>query len=136
MAISYKQKCARCNKNYVAATWKTRYVLCNDCQQKELKGAIDDPKMKKFFDIPEEFYTESPFLRSIKLNYLRYGDLSGDQIRAFKEVVKSFKDKRAGKSPSPVESKPSPKPGKPAGDKVQKAAAPKKSPKKSKTAKK
>jgi len=100
MAITYKQKCARCNKNYVTATWKTRYVLCYDCQKKELQGVIEDPKMKKFFDIPDDFYTESSFLRSIKINYLRYGDLSGDQIKAFKSVVQSFKDRKAGKSPA------------------------------------
>lgn len=115
MAISYKQKCSRCNKNYVAANWKTRYVLCYDCQKKELAGAIDDPAMKKLFDIPEEFYTESSFLRSIKINYLRYGDLSIEQVRAFKNVVKSFKDQKAGKpAAAPAEkvaekSKPVPK---------------------------
>lgn len=126
MAISYKQKCARCNKNYVTATWKTRYVLCFDCQKKELMGTIEDPKMKKFFDIPEEFYTESSFLRSIKINYLRYGDLSGDQIRAFKDVVKSFKDKREGKSPAEPSAKPAPKAEKPIitkTDKIQKKSS-------------
>jgi hypothetical protein len=91
MAITYKQKCSRCNKNYVTATWKTRYVLCLDCQKREMVGEITDPKMKKFFDIPEEFYLENSFLRSIKINYLRYQDLSGDQIAGFKRVVEEMK---------------------------------------------
>jgi DNA-directed RNA polymerase subunit RPC12/RpoP len=114
MAITYKQKCARCNKNYVTATWKTRYVLCYDCQKKELMGVVEDPKMKKLFNIPDDFYTESAFLRSIKINYLRYGDLSGDQIRAFKSVVQSFKDARAGKSPAKPKAEAAPKTKKPA----------------------
>jgi hypothetical protein len=126
MAVTYKQKCARCNKNYVTATWKTRYVLCYDCQKKELAGVVEDPKMKKFFDIPEEFYNESSFLRSIKINYLRYGDLSGDQIRAFKDVVKSFKDTRAGKSPVVAAAGATSKTGKPASKAAPKGASPKK----------
>lgn len=116
MAITYKQKCSRCNKNYVVANWKTRYVLCQECTGKEMKGEVRDPEMKKLFDIPEEFYTESPFLRSIKLNYLRYDSLSPEQIRAFKNVVKSFKDKKAGKPvaapPKKAAEKPKPAPKK------------------------
>ncbi|MCK4588944.1 MAG: hypothetical protein KAT77_00750 [Nanoarchaeota archaeon] len=92
MAIKYKHKCARCRKNYVVITYRTRYPLCYDCQKGEMVGEIKDPKMKKMFNIPEKFYRESTFLRSIKINYLRFGKLSERQIETFKKAVKTMKD--------------------------------------------
>jgi len=89
--IRYKQKCIRCKTNYVSATNRTRYVMCYDCQKNELRGEITDPKMKKMFNIPEECYKQSAFLRNIKVNYLRYGELTEKQISAFNEVVKKLK---------------------------------------------
>ena len=94
MAVKYKQKCFRCKKNYVTVTWKQRFILCYDCQKNELEGKIKDPKMKKFFNIPEEYYKENIFLRNIKINYLRYGNLTEKQIKAFKKVVKELKEKK------------------------------------------
>jgi len=73
-------------------TYKQRYPICYDCQKKELEGKIKDPKMKKLFNIPEEFYKQNSFLRSIKINYLKYGELSEKQIDTFKEVVKKLKN--------------------------------------------
>ena len=96
MAVIYKQKCVRCNKNYVVASGRSRYVLCYECQKKEMGGEITDPKMKKFFNIPEELYTRSSFLRNIKINYLRYGDLTTNQLQAFRKVVREI---RGGKAP-------------------------------------
>lgn len=93
MAIQYKQKCIRCKKNYVLVSRGQRYALCYDCQKSELEGEIKDPKMKKMFDIPEEFYKENGFLRSIKVNYLRFGELTEKQIEAFKKVVKQMKER-------------------------------------------
>ena len=58
-----------------------------------MSGEIRDIKMKKMFDIPEEFYKNTPFLRSIKINYLRYDQLSEKQISTFKKVVKELKEK-------------------------------------------
>ena len=49
--------------------------------------------MKKFFDIPESFYEENVFLRDIKLNWLRYHNLSERQIEAFKNTVERMKNK-------------------------------------------
>ena len=86
--IKYKQKCIRCKKNYVATTRRNRYVLCYDCQKNELQGKIKDPKMKKLFNIPEELYKENAFLRDIKINYLRYRNLTEKQIEAFRKTVK------------------------------------------------
>ncbi len=92
MAVSYKQKCYRCKKNYVMANSRNMYVQCYECQKKELDTVIEDPKMKKFFDIPERFYKENAFLRSIKVNYLKFGNLTERQVEAFKETVKKMKE--------------------------------------------
>ncbi len=43
------------------------------------------------FNIPESFYMNSGFLRSIKSNYLRFGELSEKQIEFFKKAVKEMK---------------------------------------------
>ena len=91
MAIKYKQKCFRCRKNYVTVTWKNRFPVCYDCQQREMQGEIKDPKMKKLFDIPESFYKENAFLRSIKVSYLRYENLTEKQADTFKKAVAKMK---------------------------------------------
>ena len=91
MAVKYKKRCIRCKKNFILATWKTNYPVCYECQKDELKGEVKDPKMKKLLNIPEEFYKQNGFLRNIKLNYLRYGELSERQVDTFKEVVKKMK---------------------------------------------
>ena len=93
MAIKYKKKCIRCQKNYVTATWKDKYVVCYECQKKEMQGEIKDSKMKKLLNVPEEYYKENPFLRNIKINYLKYGSLTDKQIEAFKKAVKRIKEK-------------------------------------------
>ncbi|MBS3145896.1 hypothetical protein J4414_03785 [Candidatus Woesearchaeota archaeon] len=91
--VLYKELCRKCRKNYVKITSKEKYPVCYECQKKELDGKIKDSKMKKFFEIPEDFYRENNFLRSIKLNYLRYGNLSEKQIEAFKKTVRNMKQK-------------------------------------------
>ena len=91
--VMFKQKCVVCRKNYVIVSGRERYAVCYDCQKQDLKKEIKDKKMKKFFDIPEEFYKENSFLRSIKLNYLRYGKLTERQIEAFKKTVDKLKGK-------------------------------------------
>jgi len=88
---SYKKLCYRCKKNYVPASWKDRFVTCYDCTKKESSVAIQDPKMREMFDIPEEYYKENSFLRKIKLGYIRYNSLTDRQIEAFKETVKKLK---------------------------------------------
>ncbi|MFH1439919.1 MAG: hypothetical protein ABIG89_05100 [Candidatus Woesearchaeota archaeon] len=92
MAIKYKKQCIRCKKNYVLITWKTNFPICFECQKNELNGKIDDPVMKKMFDIPDDYYEKSGFLRNIKINYLKYGELSEKQIEKFKEVAKKMKE--------------------------------------------
>lgn len=101
MAVTYKQKCARCKKNYVIITWRTNYPLCYECQKKEMVGEIKDAAMKKLLDIPEEFYKENSFLRSIKINCLRFGKLSEKQVEAFKKTVKKMKESNKGNDETP-----------------------------------
>ncbi len=88
----YKQKCMRCKENYVLVSWKQKYPLCYECQKKELHQKIKDPKMKKFFDIPEDFYKQSAFLRNIKIYYIKFKTLSEKQIEAFKKTVEKLKE--------------------------------------------
>jgi len=91
MAALYKQRCMKCNKNYVAATSRDRYIQCYDCQKDDLNKPIKDPVMKKMFDLPEEYYKTNSFLRSIKSNYLRFGKLTDKQIEAFKKAIEKIK---------------------------------------------
>ncbi|MCP3682767.1 MAG: hypothetical protein GY861_08770 [bacterium] len=90
MAISFKQKCVVCKKNYVIATWRQKYSICYDCQKSELAGEVKDPKMKKLLNIPEDFYMKNAFLRNIKISYLKYGSLTEKQIDAFKKAVEKM----------------------------------------------
>ncbi len=100
-SFKYKQKCSRCKKNYVIVTWKNKYPLCYDCQKGEMVGEVTDLALKKLLNIPEEFYRENSFLRSIKINALRYGSLSEKQIEYFKKSVdKMKKEKEALEKPS------------------------------------
>ena len=93
MAARYKQLCSRCKKNYVEVNWRQRVKACYECQKKEMGGEVTDPKMKKLFNVPEEFYKKNAFLRNIKIAYNRYGSLSEKQIEAFKRTVKELKEK-------------------------------------------
>jgi PHP family Zn ribbon phosphoesterase len=90
MAIQYKQKCKRCNKNYVLSGLRSRYIVCDECQKREYSQEVTDPEMKELFDIPEEHYQKNYFLRDIKAKYLKYGSLSEKQIEAFKRAVKDL----------------------------------------------
>ena len=92
MAITYKQKCRVCRKNYVEVTRRQRQAICWECDQKSMQGEIKDPKLKRLFNIPEDFYRKSAFLRNIKIAYLRYGSLTDKQVEAFKKTVQRLKD--------------------------------------------
>lgn len=91
--VQFKQKCQRCKKNYVLTTRKHQYLVCYECQKKELSQPVQDSEMRKLFDIPEEFYKESTFLRNIKINYLKFENLTQRQIEAFKKTVEDMKEK-------------------------------------------
>ena len=90
--IQYKEKCKVCRKNYVLTTSRSQYIVCFECQKREMDQPITDPKMRKFFDIPEDFYKQNSFLRNIKINYNRYGGLTEKQIEAFEKVVAELKE--------------------------------------------
>ena len=91
--IKYKQRCWKCKKNFVLASYNQRFILCYDCQKDELNKEVKG-KLKKMFDIPEELYKKNLFLRDIKIKYLRYGKLSDKQVSAFKKVVKEMKEEK------------------------------------------
>ena len=95
MRPRFKQRCVRCRKNMVIVTVGSSYPLCYDCQKHELVGKVKDPKMKKMFDIPEEYYKNSLFLRSIKINYLKFGKLTDKQIEFFKKATENMKNERS-----------------------------------------
>ena len=80
------------------ASRRQKWIVCYDCQKEEMKGEIKDPKMKKMFDIPEEFYKNNSFLRDIKVKYLKWGELTENQIKAFKKVVKDLKNAQSSKT--------------------------------------
>ena len=91
--IKFKQKCSKCRKNYVIVTRRNdRYAVCYDCQKDKMQGEIKDPKMKKMFTIPDEFYKQSTFLRDIKIKYLQFGNLTENQVNAFIKVVDKMKE--------------------------------------------
>ena len=75
-------------------TSRQSYVLCYECQKNELTGEIENPAYKKLFNIPEEYYKDNAFLRSIKINYLKYKNLTEPQISAFEKVVKKMKEEK------------------------------------------
>ena len=91
MGISYKQLCLACKKTMVLVTSRSRHAVCYECQKPELKGKIKDPSMKKMFNIPEEMYKQNSFLRSVKINYLKFGSLSEKQVEYFKKTVDELK---------------------------------------------
>jgi hypothetical protein len=76
----------------VLITARNPFPLCYDCQKGELNVPVRDPKMKKLFSIPEDFYRTSSFLRSIKINYHRFGKLTEKQVDAFRKTVDNLKN--------------------------------------------
>jgi len=74
----------------VIVNYRTRFAVCYECQKNEMDGEIKDPEMQKMFNIPEEAYRQNSFLRSIKINYLKYGKLTDKQIEAFKKTVEKL----------------------------------------------
>ena len=86
--VQYKQRCAKCKKNYVlSSSGQQSYVLCYDCQKPAMKGEITDPYYKKLFDIPEEYYKVNGFLRNIKVFYLKNKGINPKQEDTFRKVV-------------------------------------------------
>jgi hypothetical protein len=65
---------------------------CTECVDKDLAKKITDKKMKKFFDIPKEFYYRYDILRSIRSYYTRFGKITDRQKEAFESVVEKAKE--------------------------------------------
>src|SRR3989344_3921690 len=89
--VVYKQRCIRCKKNFALILSRRQFPLCTECDMKEIDDPIEDEEMCAFFDIKREFYEQTPFLRSIKKNYLRYGALTPKQREIFLKVVEELK---------------------------------------------
>lgn len=87
---TFKQRCSRCKKNWVIVSRSVRYQECFDCEKGKLAGEVQDPKLKKMLDIPPELYEQNAFLRSIKINALRFGSLTEKQIEAFQKAVEKM----------------------------------------------
>lgn len=98
MVIKFKQKCIRCKSKYVTVSKGQKYALCYDCQKDDIHKPVKDPAMKKLFNLPEDFYVENSFLRTIKVNYLRFDKLTDKQIEAFKKTVEEMKKERGLKA--------------------------------------
>ncbi len=88
----FKQRCALCKENMVIMFSSKQFPICVECHMKQIDQPIEDPKMKKFFDIPKEFYEQNSFLRNIKNAYIRFGNLSEKQVEAFEKTVKDLKN--------------------------------------------
>ena len=88
----FKQRCAICKENMVVIFSYKQFPICVDCHMRQIDKPIKDPKIKKLFDIPEEFYKKSVFLRNIKGAYIRFENLSEKQVEAFKKTVKDLKN--------------------------------------------
>lgn len=86
----YQEKCRRCKKNYVMVAGRRAFALCYDCQKGDMQGTIKNQKIKKFFEIPEEYYKQNSLLRNIKIHYLRFGKLTEKQKEAFKKTVEKL----------------------------------------------
>lgn len=95
MIKQFYHLCKLCRKNRVLVSFREKFPVCYECHKKQLKGEIKDAKLKKMFDIPEEFYKENIFLRKIKIYYLKYGELTEKQITAFKKTVDELKTRDA-----------------------------------------
>lgn len=94
VAIKFKQKCSKCNTNYVVTAKKVPYIVCYDCQKEDLEKEIDDPFVKNLFNIPIDYYRENAFLRNVKINYIKYKTISEKQISAFKKIVEEIEKDR------------------------------------------
>lgn len=99
----FKQKCAICKNNMVEMFSARQFPICSPCQMKRINQEITDPKFKKFFDIGQDLYEKSSFLRNIKEAYLRYGSLTERQTVAFLKAVEDVKKPREEKVAKPIE---------------------------------
>lgn len=91
--VKYKQKCIICKQKWALVVYRQQ-PICSDCESNLTKKPIEDPEIKKMFDIDPRLYQENSFLKSIRLNYARYGNLTQKQIEVFKKVVDDLKNSK------------------------------------------
>src|SRR3989338_340237 len=91
MPVRFQQRCVKCRKNFVQMYSSRQFPICAPCQLAEISRPIKSKAMAAFFDIPQEFYEQSQFLRSIKSSYLRFENITPAQREAFVKVVEEMK---------------------------------------------
>jgi len=105
----YKQRCSLCKNNWALVLNYKQKPVCPDCEKILLHKPVKDAKMRELFAIDKEFYEQSAFLKSIRLNYSIYGSLTERQVEYFKKVSEELKDeKKKGEKAAP-EKKEAPK---------------------------
>lgn len=87
---AYKQRCVSCKKNMVLIRSPRQRAICSQCQMSSFSEPITDPKFIELFNIDPALYEKSSFLRDIRYQYGRFGNLSEKQITIFKKVVKEL----------------------------------------------
>ena len=85
--VKYKQRCGRCKKNYTLSLRSQAFIMCAECHAPFLAKEIEDPSMKEFFDIGAEYYDKDAYLRTVKMNYLKYGNITDYQRKQFLRVI-------------------------------------------------
>lgn len=73
---------------------RSRFAVCMDCEMKSIREPVKDSAYRKLFDIPLDWYKENPFLRSVRFQFGRFGELSEKQVEAFKKTVKELKEEK------------------------------------------
>lgn len=90
--VKYKQRCVVCKEKWALVERYRQQPICKDCEKRLLEKPVVDKEYKKMLDINPKFYDESGFLRSIRMNYSRYGYLTDKQKEFFKKVVDELKN--------------------------------------------
>jgi len=63
--VKYKQRCIICKQKWAIASFRQQ-PICQDCEKKLLDKPIENPEMKKLFNINPKFYQENYFLKSVR----------------------------------------------------------------------
>ena len=85
--VKYKQKCGRCKKNYTMSLRSQAFVMCADCHEPLINKPIEDADMKAFFEQADDIYDRDAYLRTVKMNYLKYGNITDYQRTQFLKVI-------------------------------------------------
>ena len=85
--VKFKQRCSKCKKNYTVSMRSQAFVMCAECHEPLINKPIEDEEMKLFFEKGEGFYEKDAYLRTVKMNYLKYGNITDYQRKQFLRVI-------------------------------------------------